>query len=222
MPLTDGTLQLDCLPVPAKAKRRGTQRHSLGHLPPRLFFQRLRNRLWRSLVFARYLSPRFATGLGERGARHVSLRQSRHRIPLGCSPRDRHSRSGLELAWGWRQFPRLSLSFSARAIRLRQFLQLKRNDSHQRDAHPQWARVQFIKHFVERFINQKNIEHTSKLGAVSWQKFGGLSSFSVGAQEFSGNTPHPQLSPWLQTRYVRWMAGGKPDQARVSRVTERT
>ena len=53
---------------------------------------------------------------------------------------------------------------------------MKRNDSHQRDAHPRWARVQFVKHFVERLINEKNVEGRSPLINASlppgqWQTF---------------------------------------------------
>ena len=57
---------------------------------------------------------------------------------------------------------------------------MKRHDAHQRDTHPCGTRVQFVEHFVQSFINKKNIEHLSKIaGPQAWAVTTGSEAVTV-------------------------------------------
>src|SRR5215467_12447498 len=90
---------------------------------------------------------------------------------------------------------------------------LKRHNTHERNAHPSWARIQLIKHFVERLIHKKNIENAAKLLVPNRQKALASRSFAIGAQELGSDTPFPEMRPWRETGNIFGMPSRKIDQA---------
>src|SRR6266478_1722056 len=63
------------------------------------------------------------------------------------------------------------------------------------NAHPSGATVHFIEYFIQRLIEQKNIEQLLEIGVARGEKISPERRIPISAQKFRGHEPLPQIRP---------------------------